>query len=149
MGNKEVKNETLGQVVRARRQSLGMSLADAAAASSLHHSYWSYLENGKYQTPAPGHLQTIAGVLDLPIEDLYNLAGYGVPSSLPSFTPYLRAKYDLPPEAIGDLERYFEMLRNHYGIPKDQPVFPPKPKANKNADEKTEKDTKEQDRRAA
>ncbi len=31
-------------------------------------------------------------------------------------------------EAVADLERYFEMLRAYYNIPKDQPVFPPKPK---------------------
>ena len=49
-------------------------------------------------------------VLGVPIEDLYALAGYDSPKRLPSFQPYLRAKYDLPPEAISDLERYFELL---------------------------------------
>jgi|SRR5580704_9224962 transcriptional regulator with XRE-family HTH domain len=128
MEEREVKNQTLGTVVRSRRVSRGMSLADAAAASGLHHSYWSKLENGHYQTPSPRHLQTIAVTLKLPIEDLYGLAGYAVSDKLPTFTPYLRAKYDLPPEAVAELERYFELLRNYYGIPKDQPVFPPKPK---------------------
>ena len=42
---------------------------------------------------------------------------------------YARLRYDLPPEAIADLERYFEYLRSYYNIPQDQPVFPPKPKA--------------------
>jgi transcriptional regulator with XRE-family HTH domain len=129
MENKEVKNQALGEVVRARRLSRGMSLADAAAASGLHHSYWSKLENGQYQTPAPQYLQNISDVLDIPIEDLYALTGYQVPKLLPSFKPYLRSKYsDLPPEAIAELERYFEILRNFYGIPRDQPVFPPKTK---------------------
>ncbi|HEY3842273.1 MAG TPA: helix-turn-helix transcriptional regulator [Acidimicrobiales bacterium] len=127
MKDQEVKNQSLGELVRSRRLAHGMSLADASAASGIHHSYWSKLENGKYRTPAPRHLQTIAKTLDIPIEDLYNLAGYGVPDRLPTFTPYLRAKYDLPPEAIADLERYFEMLRKHYGIPENQPVFPPMP----------------------
>jgi hypothetical protein len=40
----------------------------------------------------------------------------------------MRAKYDLPLEAVADLERYFDYLRNYYGVPKDKPVFPPKPK---------------------
>jgi hypothetical protein len=65
--------------------------------------------------------------LQLPLEDLYSLAGYESPKGLPSFKPYMRAKYDLPPEAVADLERYFEMLRNYYGVPKDKPIFPPKP----------------------
>lgn len=137
MEEKEVKNKTLGDLVRARRLSRGMSLADAAAASGLHHSYWSKLENGQYQTPNPKHLQTIAVVLGIPIEDLYGLTGYEVPSRLPSFKPYLRAKYDLPPEAVADLERYFDLLRSYYGIPKDKAVFPPKLTSQPN-DEATE-----------
>jgi transcriptional regulator with XRE-family HTH domain len=149
MDSKEVKNQALGDVVRARRLSRGMSLADAAAVSGLHHSYWSKLENGQYLTPAPRYLQTIGTVLDIPIEDLYGLAGYEVPKRLPSFKPYLRAKYDLPPEAIADLEKYFEMLRNHYGIPKDQPVFPPKPKADQPSDEAFDVIKEDEDRRVA
>ena len=75
-----------------------------------------------------GLMQTIARVIDVRYEDLYGLAGYDTPERLPTFAPYLRAKYELPPQAIGELERYFEMLRNFYDIPPDQPVFPPKPK---------------------
>jgi transcriptional regulator with XRE-family HTH domain len=96
-------------------------------ASGLHLSYWSKLEAGQYESPSPKHLQAIAKVLGVNFEDLYNLAGYEAPERLPSFTPYLRTKYQLPPEAVADLERYFELLRSHFGIPQDQPVFPPKP----------------------
>jgi len=118
-------NQTLGDYIRSRRLSIGLSLADAAEASELDPSYWNKMENGHYQKPAPQHLSTIAGVLGVATEDLYGLAGYDIPERLPSFQPYLRAKYDLPPEAIADLERYFDLLRNYYGIPKDQSVFPP------------------------
>ena len=121
-------NQTLGDFIKSRRLSAGLSLAGAAEASDLDASYWNKLENGHYQNPAPQHLSTIAEVLRVPVEDLYGLAGYEIPERLPSFLPYLRAKYDLPPDAIADLERYFELLRNYYGIPQDQPVFPPKPK---------------------
>jgi transcriptional regulator with XRE-family HTH domain len=125
MGNTD-GNKEIGAFIRARREALGLSMADAARESGLHHSYWSYLEMGRYQTPAPNHLRIIAETLQLPLEDLYSLAGYDIPKRLPSFKPYMRAKYDLPPEAVADLERYFEMLRNYYGVPKDKPVFPPK-----------------------
>ena len=123
----DAKNQSLGEYIRTRRLSRGLSLQQAAAESKLHLSYWSKLEAGQYEAPAPKHLQAIAKVLDVHFEDLYNLAGYEAPERLPSFTPYLRAKYELPPEAVADLERYFELLRNFYGIPKDQPVYPPKP----------------------
>lgn len=122
----EVKNQTLGAYIRDRRVSRSLSLHDVAQASGLHFSYWSKLENGQYQAPSPKHLQTIARTLEVPIEDLYGLAGYDIPQRLPAFRPYLRAKYELPPEAVAQLEHYFEMLRNYYGIPKDEPVFPPK-----------------------
>lgn len=56
------------------------------------------------------------------------MVGYEIPERLPSFSPYLRTKYDLPPEAVAELERYFDMLRSYYGIPEDALVFPPKPK---------------------
>jgi transcriptional regulator with XRE-family HTH domain len=131
---KGVGNLTLGEFVRSRRQSMNLSLADAADASDLDPSYWNKLENGHYQTPSPQNLQSIAGVLKVPTEDLYGLAGYEIPTRLPSFAPYLRAKYDLPPEAVADLERYFELLRSYFGVPKDQPVFPPRDKQEPSGD---------------
>ena len=125
---KDIKNQTLGEYIRDRRVSRGLSLNDAAELSGLHLSYWSKLETGQYEAPAPKHLQTIARTLQVAFEDLYGLVGYDSPERLPSFRPYLRAKYELPPEAVADLERYFELLRAYYNIPKDQPVFPPKRK---------------------
>ena len=132
------KNQTLGEYIRDRRVSRGLSLADAAERSGLHLSYWSKLEDGQYEAPAPKHLMAIARALEVDFEDLYGLAGYESPERLPSFTPYLRAKYELPPEAVADLERYFELLRAYYDIPKDQPVFPPK-KASKPKSERTQR----------
>jgi transcriptional regulator with XRE-family HTH domain len=120
-------NQTLGDFVKSRRQTLGMSYSVAGDRSDLHPSYWNKLERGFYQKPDPRLLRNIADALQVPVEDLYALAGYEVPKQLPSLRPYLRAKYNLPSTAIAELERYFELLRNYYGIPKDQPVFPPKP----------------------
>ena len=138
-------NETLGEVVRSRRTSLGMSLDQAAVASKLHKSYWSKLESDQYQTPAPKYLQIIGRVLDMPIEELYGLCGYEIPERLPSFQPYMRATTSLPPEAIRQLETYMTFLRNQYGIPEDQPVFPPKPRE----DEEPLDETPTDDRSAA
>lgn len=131
------KNLTLGDYIRARRTSRGLSLNDVAAASGLHFSYWSKLEAGQYDAPSPKHLLTIARTLGVDAEDLYGLAGYAIPERLPTFKPYLRAKYgELPPEAVADLERYFDLLRAFYDIPADQPVFPPKERtAQKKLDE--------------
>jgi transcriptional regulator with XRE-family HTH domain len=124
----EKKNQTLGEYIRERRESRGLNYYEAAERSGLNHTFWRKLEDGQYQAPSPRSLLAIAKTLTAPIEDLYGLAGYDIPGRLPSFRPYLRARYDLPPEAVADLEHYFELLRNYYGVPKDKPIFPPKPK---------------------
>jgi transcriptional regulator with XRE-family HTH domain len=118
----------------------------------MHHSYWSRVETGERQTPSPRHLKAMAQVLKVPAEDLYALAGYDIPERLPSFRPYLRATTYLPPEAIDDLERYYDMVRAYYGIPKDQPVFPPRREALKARREELKRQAAEEDkqpRRAA
>lgn len=122
------KNITLGRYVKRRRLSRRIDVRTAAEQAGIDNTYWWKLEAGQYQSPSPKYLHRIAEVLDVPLNDLYALAGYEIPDGkLPSFTPYLRSKYkDLPPEAVADLERYFEMLRNYYGIPEGEPVFPPK-----------------------
>ena len=83
------KNQILGTFIRARRLSRELTLADAAAQSGLHVSYWSKLETGHYRSPSPKHLQTIARVIDVRYEDVYALAGYDTPTRLPSLAPYL------------------------------------------------------------
>jgi transcriptional regulator with XRE-family HTH domain len=124
-----VDDNTLGEFVRAGRDAKRLSLAHAARLSGLDYKYWSKVESGGLQQPNPRYLTQIARTIDVSVDDLFGLVGYGVPERLPSFSPYLRTKYDLPPEAVADLERYFDMLRSYYDIPDEAPVFPPKPKA--------------------
>src|ERR1700722_7347435 len=99
------KNQILGTFIRARRLSREMTLAEAAALSGLHVSYWSKLETGHYKSPSPKNLQTIARIIDVRYEDLYGPAGYDAPDRMPTFGPYLRSKYSLPNEAVAELER--------------------------------------------
>ena len=130
MTTKGVKNEALGRYIRTRRESRELDVRTAAEQAELDPSYWWKLEAGRYDSPAPRYLQAIAEVLQVPLTDLYGLAGYDHTDELPGFTPYLRTKYpELSPEDVRGLERYFDLLRSYYGIPKDQPVFPPKPKS--------------------
>ncbi len=119
-------NRTLGDYVRGRRESRGLNYYKAANESGLDHTYWRKLEDGQYSAPSPKALAAIATTVHAPIGDLYALVGYPAPKGLPSFTPYLRGKYHLPPEAIRQLEGYFAFLRAQYDIPDDEPVFPPK-----------------------
>jgi transcriptional regulator with XRE-family HTH domain len=125
----EKKNQSLGEYVRRRREFLHLNHYEAEHISGLSHTFWRKLEAGHYESPHPKSLLPIAKTLHVPAADLYALAGYDAPEGLPTLRPYLRARYDLPLEAVAQLERYFEFLRAQYGIPEGQSVFPPKSKA--------------------
>jgi len=122
----ETKNAPLGEFIKTRRESRDITKADAVRQTGLDYSYWVKLENGVYLMPSPKALELVAAVIGVEPADLYALAGYRINGELPSFGPYLRSKYHLPPRAIDQLESYFTFLRAQYGIADDQPVFPPK-----------------------
>jgi transcriptional regulator with XRE-family HTH domain len=135
----EKKNVPLGEYIRARRESRNITKVEAARQAGLDYSYWVKLENGVYQMPSPKALVRVAEVIGVSPADLYALAGYRIGGELPGFKAYLRSTTYLPPEAIDQLESYFAFLRAQYGIADDQPVFPPKERA----------DSTRQDREAA
>lgn len=109
------RSQQLGNLVKQYRQRKGWSQRMAADRMGYHHSYLARIESGAYASPAPKQLKAIARVLGAPIEDLYALAGYQVPERLPALAPYLRVKYDLPEQAVGQLQDYFELLSAKYG----------------------------------
>jgi transcriptional regulator with XRE-family HTH domain len=107
------KNNTLGEYVRARRHAKGLSLAQAEDRSGIDFTYWSRLELGELKSPNPRHLAAIAAALDLPVQELYGMAGYYLPKLLPSLGPYLRARYDLDADGIAQVLAVFEQLHDH------------------------------------
>lgn len=48
------------------------------------------------------------------MEELYLDAGYSDGRGLPGFAPYLRAKFDLPDDAIAQLEAHFQLINEKY-----------------------------------
>lgn len=133
----EKKNAPLGDYIKARRESQNITKADACRQSGLDYSYWIKLEAGVYQMPSPKALDLVAKVIGCRPADLYALAGYKIGGELPGFGAYLRTTAYLPPEAIDQLEGYFSFLRHQYGIPEDEPVFPPKPRSKIKSDERS------------
>ena len=67
-----------------------------------------------YESPDPRYLYRLARALDTEVADLYLAVGYRDGSGLPGFEPYLRAKYDLPDEAVRQLEAHFELINERY-----------------------------------
>ncbi len=133
--NRERKNVPLGTYVATQRKKRGLSRREVSELAGVDYSYIGKLESGVYQMPNPEVLRSIAEAIQCKPADLHVLAGYKIGGDLPGFGPYLRSQYHLPPEAIDQLESYFTFLRNQYGIPEDQPVFPPKPATDTAADD--------------
>jgi transcriptional regulator with XRE-family HTH domain len=108
--------QALGQFIRTHRETQGVSTRQLAAQVGVDKSQIIRLEQGGVANPRADLLANIATALELDLADLYGFAGYTRPAELPSFVPYLRAKYrDLPDTAVADMERYFARLARRHG----------------------------------
>jgi transcriptional regulator with XRE-family HTH domain len=106
----------LGGMLRQRRQELRLSTHQLGAQVGVRQSTITRVEQGRFASPRPAKLASIARVLGLSLADVYARAGYLVPDELPSFEPYLSAKYrNLPETAIAELVRLFDELAAEHG----------------------------------
>lgn len=120
--------DALGQHVRQTRQARGLGLRETARAARVDATWLSRVEQGVYQSPDPRLLMNVARALAIDVEDLYAAAGLTTGSGLPGFSPYLRAKYDLPDDAVAQLEAHFKLLNDKYqskGDDNDEPHHHP------------------------
>jgi transcriptional regulator with XRE-family HTH domain len=107
---------SLGQFIRSHREAKAVSTRQLASQVNVDKSQIIRLEQGTVASPRADLLAGIATALDLDLADLYGFAGYTRPAELPTFVPYLRAKYgDLPEDAVADMERYFARLARKHG----------------------------------
>jgi transcriptional regulator with XRE-family HTH domain len=104
----------LGDYVKKARQERGLSVRGLAAQAKVDFSWLSRVERGVYAAPDPRSLYRLAQALDIETANLFLEAGYGDGRGLPGLVPYLRAKYDLPAEAIDQLEAHFELINEKY-----------------------------------
>lgn len=113
----------LGPRVKNARVGKGLSLRQASDLSNVPHGTIERIEQEKVLRPRPDILHALGTALDIPVSDLYALANYPNAPALPSFAPYLRARYQgLSSEAITELEIYFTSLAEREGITLDGPV---------------------------
>lgn len=85
--------QELGQMLKARREELGLSTHRLATLASIDQATVVRIEAGSILSPRPAKLTRIADALGLSGADVYALADYVVPSDLPGLRPYLKAKY--------------------------------------------------------
>jgi transcriptional regulator with XRE-family HTH domain len=105
-------SKDLGRLLRTYRAEAGLSLRQVAAEAQLAPSTILRLERGATTYVRARHLQHIARSLRIDVEELYVAAGLLLHrNGLPDLRPYLRMKYDLPDEAIMQLDRHLQALR--------------------------------------
>ena len=101
----------LGTYLKQKRQKAGLTTYDVSERSGLIQSQIVRIENGQIMKLVPDTLQRIAEVLNVPLADVFALAGYPVPRGLPGLRPYMRAKYrQLSPEALDEVEAFVSKL---------------------------------------
>ncbi len=112
----------LGRLLQSRREALGLSTRQLEGSSGVDDTSILRLERGTLQRPSVDKLDKLAAALGLPIEDVRATAGITRPDGLPSFQPYLRAKYPgLPKRAQTELDQYFARLIAKYGVAAEGP----------------------------
>lgn len=121
MGNrtklKPDQAKTLGQMLKARREELGLSTRMLAKLAEINQATVVRFEAGDILAPHPDKLSRIAKALSLSGTDVYALADYLVPTDLPSLRPYLMTKYSrLLDEDISKIEELLARLAKKRGF---------------------------------
>lgn len=105
----------VGDYIKYQRQKRHLSLAQLAKSTDLTAAYLSRLEHGTYQSLTVTTLTKLAGALEMSIVDLlFKAKIIEDKNPLPSLEYYLKEKYQLPSEAIDDIELFLEFLKKKY-----------------------------------
>lgn len=106
----------LAKVLRDKRAALQLSMRQVEAVSGVNSATIVRLERGGILAPQPETIKALAAALDLAVSDLFAVADWVPAKELPSFRPYLRAKYgQLPESAVAEMETFFERLARRHG----------------------------------
>jgi transcriptional regulator with XRE-family HTH domain len=101
----------LGSLFAKARARKDLSLRELAWRVGVHTSWLGRLEQGDYADPAPDRLARIADTLDIGPERIDRITRGAMAEGLPGMRTYFRAKYDLTPEQVEQVERYVRRLR--------------------------------------
>ena len=104
----------LGAYLQQLRLERRLTMRGLAARAKVDFSYVSRLEHGLVGAPTARQRWKIARALDIEVADLYSEAGFVDAYGLPGFGPYLRAKYQLPDDAVAQLQAHFALINEKY-----------------------------------
>jgi transcriptional regulator with XRE-family HTH domain len=109
---KDTKADQLARTLREARETAGLSVRQLEAQSGVAKSVISRFEHEG--TGSAHNLLDLARALELRASDLFLQAGLTIPKQAPSLPAMLRAEYDLPPEAIKEVQRNIEAIARKY-----------------------------------
>lgn len=107
----ETQSKKLGELIARARTRRGMSTRQLATRVGVAYGWISGVEAGRFREPAANRVARIAEVLDIEPSRIDRLTKGSIAGGLPGMRTYFRAKYDLTPDQIGQIERYIDRLR--------------------------------------
>jgi transcriptional regulator with XRE-family HTH domain len=109
--------QKLADLLRMKRETLGLSAHEVARRAGVNVGTVTRIELAQIPSPRPESLTAIGDVLGIPAADLFAVADWLPRKELPTFRPYLRAKYrELPDEAIAEIEGFLTQLARKHGV---------------------------------
>jgi transcriptional regulator with XRE-family HTH domain len=112
MSNTDDKAARLAKTLRQARVASGLSVRELQAVSGVAKSVVSRFEHEG--TGSAHNLLALARALELRASDLFSQAGRTMPTPSASLPAMLRAEYDLPPEAIKEIQQNIESIARKY-----------------------------------
>jgi transcriptional regulator with XRE-family HTH domain len=112
MHKSDNKAAHLAQTLRRAREHSGLSVRQLQAVSGVAKSVISRFEHEG--SGSAQNLLALARALELRASDLFSQAGRPLPTPNASLPAMLRAEYDLPPEAIKEIQRNIEQVARKY-----------------------------------
>jgi transcriptional regulator with XRE-family HTH domain len=107
----EVQARELGRLFKQARRTRKLSLRGLDELSGVSYGWLSRLERGRMITPAPSKLTRVAEVLGIAPERIDRITRGRVSRDLPTIRTYFRAKYQLTPQEITQIEELFDQIR--------------------------------------
>jgi len=109
----------LGKYLRELRKEQGLSIRSVAKSCSIAPSHLAKIEAGDtFKTIGIGTLVKFSKFYGIPVSSILKEASFidSYESELPELAQYLRAKYQLPYQAIRDMEMAKEIVEKKYRV---------------------------------
>jgi transcriptional regulator with XRE-family HTH domain len=108
---KAVQARELGRLFKQARRAQKLSLRAVGELAGVSYGWITMLEHGEMAEPAPSKLDKVAEVLGIPPERINRITRGQAARQLPPIRTYFRAKYQLTPAEIRQIEELFDQIR--------------------------------------